>query len=85
MIFKCKKGPATVIAKLMAEKKAMEKEIERLRKWHSYFAWKPVVIDAERCAWLQKVERRFPRAEQKYQYIQVYDIRYGEPEYRLSR
>jgi len=34
------------------------RQLERLRKWHRWFAWYPVRVDDNHGAWLQYVERR---------------------------
>ena len=33
-------------------------KIDKLGKWHNWFAWHPVRICSEDCRWLEKVERK---------------------------
>ena len=35
---------------------------DRLKKWHSHFAWWPVTVGDYDCRWLEFVERRYPGA-----------------------
>jgi hypothetical protein len=35
----------------------------KLREWHRWFAFLPINIGNDQCAWLEFVERRYPNAE----------------------
>lgn len=33
-----------------------------LREWHNWFAWRAVPLGSGDCAWLETVQRKFPKA-----------------------
>jgi hypothetical protein len=37
--------------------RAYEEE-QRLRAWHSWFAWKPVRLEGNVCVWLEQIQRK---------------------------
>jgi len=63
--------------KIECGKRAAEK-YARLRKWHDWFAWRPVKVGKFDCRWLEVVQR-------KSEWLGCYDGCYRFDEYRAKR
>jgi len=63
---------------------------EYMMNWHLHFAWLPVRIAENECAWLETVERRFPNAGAVKRFMEgtgspYYSWRWFTPEYRAYK
>jgi len=70
------------LTKYKAQIAAQQAWVEKVSKWHSWFAWYPVRIEGNQCVWLEWIMRRYPTAWASERVISALDR--GEPEYRLT-
>lgn len=39
-------------------KEEIKAKVDRLNKWHRWFAWYPMSVERGRCVWLETIERK---------------------------